>query len=104
MLMIVVEPRVQSRLYSPGDPVRSQVTAELRLGPGTNYASLATVPSNTPGVIVPHFNHLDGVFAKGSYWWKASFGGAVGWIPQEALTRPPLSSFEKLRTGLDLQE
>jgi hypothetical protein len=94
MMMIEVEPKAQSSIYQVGDQVVTQAAAELRLGPGTNYASLANVPAQTQGMIVPDLNHLDGVLAKGSYWWKISFGGAVGWFPQEALLRPRQTFFD----------
>ncbi len=95
MMMIVVEPRVRSFYFAPGEKVQTLTATELKLGPGTNYASLASVPANTPGLIQPHRNDLNGVLAKGSYWWKVSFGGATGWIRQETLTRPYSDFYEK---------
>jgi uncharacterized protein YraI len=93
MMMIVVEPKEQSTAFTVGEEVLTSVEAELRLGPGTNYASLATVPAGTEGMITADFNHLDGVLAKGSYWWKVAFGSAVGWFPEEALEIPQESIF-----------
>ncbi len=95
MMMMVVEPKVQSIYFTPGEQVITLAATELRLGPGTNYASLASLPVNTPGTIQPDMNGIDGVLAKGSYWWKVSFGGAAGWVQQDALTRPYSDFYEK---------
>ena len=36
-------------------------------------------------MILEHFNNLNGVLAKGSFWWMVSIEGNVGWVPEEAL-------------------
>jgi hypothetical protein len=96
MMMIVVEPKVQSKAFQPGEKVLTLFDAGLRLGPGTNYATLADISKGMEGTIVPHPNKLEGVLAKGSYWWKVAFGGVVGWYPQEALGRPVRTFFDWL--------
>jgi uncharacterized protein YraI len=88
MMMIVAEPKIQSISFTPGEQVVTLSATELRLGPGTNYASLASVPASTPGTIQQDMNGVDGVLAKGSFWWKISFGSATGWVKQETLVRP----------------
>ncbi len=98
--MIVVEPMIRSGYFTPGERVITATATELRLGPGTNYASLASVPANVSGVIVAHSNQLDGVLAKGTYWWKVSIGGSVGWLPQEALARPFTHFYEPFSVTL----
>jgi hypothetical protein len=85
MMMVVVEPKAQSGTFLPGDRVVTLVTAELRLGPGTNYAVMASLSPGVVGEVQAH--NLGGVLAKGSYWWKVNFGGTTGWIPEETLGR-----------------
>jgi uncharacterized protein YraI len=62
----------------------------IRLGPGTNYAAIDFIPPNSRGVIVKHSNQLNGIMAKGAFWWKAAFGSILGWVPEEAIA--PLES------------
>ena len=86
MMMIVVEPVEKSTKFTTGDPVVALSSTDLRLGPGTNYATLASIPAGTPGVILTHLNNLNGVLAKGSLWWMVYFGaGWVGWAPEVSL-------------------
>lgn len=94
MMMVVVEPFTQTITYSPGDTVLTGTETEIYLGPGTNYASLESVPAGTQGVITTSLNGLDGVLAKGSYWWQVDFSsGMVGWVTEESLVHPtPLRS------------
>ena len=88
MLMVVVEPVKKSTEYTPGTAVRLTEEANLRLGPGTNYASLGLLPAGSEGAVLAHANGLDGVWAKGYYWWKVDFGGwKVGWAAEEFLSR-----------------
>jgi hypothetical protein len=88
MAMIVVEPMIQSITFKAGDEVLATQPTSLRLGPGTNYAEIAAVPSGTTGTILAHSNHLEGVLAKGTYWWKVSIGGKEGWIAEDSISRP----------------
>lgn len=85
LMMVVVEPAEKSKTYAAGDRVKTLAETTLRLGPGSNYPPLATLGANAEGIILAHFNQLDGVLAKGSYWWKAAFGNATGWVAEEAL-------------------
>ncbi|MBN1145990.1 MAG: phosphodiester glycosidase family protein [Anaerolineales bacterium] len=95
MLMVVVEPMAQSSRYQPTQAVLTKTQAALRLGPGNNYARLATIPENSPGMVLNlYFNDLNGVRAKGSYWWKVKFGGSTGWMAQENLQDGPGSPLE----------
>ena len=85
MLMVVVQPEEKSTLpYDEGDPVTTLGTINVRLGPGTNYAVLTSVDDD--GTIIEPINQMDGIFAKGSYWWKVDFGAVEGWVPQESIT------------------
>ena len=85
MLMVVVEPMQQSFTYIADNPVKLFEATAIRLGPGTNYGVLATAAPGSQGVILEHFNNLNGVLAKGSFWWMVSIEGNVGWVPEEAL-------------------
>jgi hypothetical protein len=86
MMMVSVEPRIQSHAFQSGSQVTTRNQTAVRLGPGTNYATLATVPAQTKGTLVQDMNHLDGILAKGAYWWKVDFGGTTGWVNGQALT------------------
>jgi uncharacterized protein YraI len=84
-MMVVAEPGEYSSAYAPGDRVYTTTDLEVRLGPGTNHAVLTSLPVSSEGVIVEHANRLNGVFAKGAYWWKVTFGEITGWVPEDAL-------------------
>jgi hypothetical protein len=91
MMMVAVQPITRSLTLTSGVQVQTTIAANLRLGPGTNYAVLQTLPAQTPGVVVADANHLDGVLAKGIYWWKIDFnvnaGDVIGWISQNLLEK-----------------
>ena len=90
MMMVVVAPMMTSTLFTPGQSVETTIEANLRLGPGTNYPVLATLPAGSTGTVKAHSNNLDGVLATGLYWWKVNFGGGqVGWISESVLTGGP---------------
>ncbi len=80
MMMVVVRPKIQVASYQPDDVITTTVDTEVRLGPGTNYSLLDTVPANTEGVILEPVSDLNGVWATGTYWWKVKFGSTKGWI------------------------
>lgn len=88
MMMINIEPITRSLTLSPTEVVTILASTEVRLGPGTNYAVLDSVPANSQGIILDSGKSLNGVFAKGSYWWKVNFSGLEGWVPEEALKFP----------------
>jgi hypothetical protein len=90
LAMVALEPLDRSTVYRPGDPISTIAETTVRLGPGDNYGMLATFPADTPGVVVPHLNGLNGVFARGSYWWRIGFdGGVQGWVRQDDLLAGP---------------
>ncbi len=83
LMMVAVEPKQTSTApLSPFDLVETHSDAALRLGPGTNYDALETVPAGTTGVILDDLSGLNGVLAKGSYWWKVAFGNSTGWMAE----------------------
>jgi hypothetical protein len=83
--MILVEPMERSDSFQVNDVVQTNKASKVWLGPGTNFAVHSSVPEGATGTIIPHMNDLNGVYAKGSYWWKVDFGSKVGWLPEEAL-------------------
>jgi hypothetical protein len=86
MLMVAQQPEKKSGFLQPGMLVNAVGPSTLRLGPGTNYGELAHLPAGSAGLVVPDVNRLDGVFAKGAYWWKVSFGNLTGWIEETNLS------------------
>lgn len=90
MMMVVVQPLEKSTIFSTSQAIRTQLKANVRLGPGTNYAVLETVPAGTTGIIYEFDNGLNGVFAKGYYWWHVLLEigerDVVGWVAEPYLT------------------
>jgi hypothetical protein len=85
LLMVLLEPAETSQRFTVGDPVAitEEGDANIRLGPGTNYPPLAVLPPGAQGFILEH--PLNGIFAKGFYWWKIAFGEQVGWASESVL-------------------
>lgn len=83
-MMLNLQPKLQSLAFAPTHMVKvNTANTNLRLGPGTNYASIASLAKNTEGAILDHA--LGGVYAKGFYWWKVNFGGTQGWVAESLL-------------------
>ncbi len=82
LMMVVVEPKQQSLNHHADEIVMTISSTELRLGPGTNYSTITSIPALTAGTVL---DSLPGILAKGSYWWRVDFNGQVGWIKEEAL-------------------
>ncbi|HSW45359.1 MAG TPA: phosphodiester glycosidase family protein, partial [Phycisphaerae bacterium] len=78
MLMCNLVAKSQSTTFTTGQTVQTTGSANCRLGPGTNYTSIATIASGTQGTVQTHT--LNGVAAKGSNWWKVTFPSATGWV------------------------
>ncbi len=85
MMMVVVEPMLRSTRFAPGDQVVTMAPTDVRLGPGGNYGVLTTVPNGAMGTVIAHLSQLDGVLAKGTFWWKVAFGEVVGWVDEAFL-------------------
>jgi hypothetical protein len=85
LMMVQVQPEEYSGTFRPGEWVATISDTEMRLGPGTNYASFTSVPSGQVGLVLPQLNDLDGVLAKTAYWWYVDFGGTRGWVPEATL-------------------
>jgi hypothetical protein len=85
MLMVVVEPMEKSETFEPNDIIVTNQPTDIRLGPGTNYSILTSVSNNSGGIVLNHANGLNGVLAKGSFWWKVLIAGIEGWVTEESL-------------------
>ncbi len=86
MLMVQVEGALRSSRFTASSSVTTNQAAVLRLGPGSNYPAITTLPAGTQGVILPDINNLSGILAKGYYRWKVDFGGGnVGWVAEETI-------------------
>lgn len=85
LMMVAVKPAAFSGTFTPGQTLTSNRSESLRLGPGTNYETIFSVPAGSPVTILDHANGLNGVYARGAYWWKIAFGSTEGWLPQSAL-------------------
>ena len=92
LMMVVVEPMEKIERFAPGDEIVTILSANLRLGPGINYGYITTIPGSVTGTIVEHTNQLNGVYAKGFYWWKVrfTFDGEerIGWMADFLLADP----------------
>lgn len=94
MMMVVVQPRLASTAFTVGQSLQTTANANLRLGPGTNYAVLTTIPASSEGTIVASSDkhnglNMNGVFATGTYWWRVKFGAQTGWMSESLLTPIP---------------
>jgi hypothetical protein len=86
LMMVELLPAVKSSTFTIGDQVSAVNGATVRLGPGSGYGVLAQVQPGAQGVILPHANDMEGILARGTYWWKVAFGETTGWVAQEELT------------------
>ena len=77
-----VLPPKTSDAFQPGQKVR--LKGELRLGPSPTFATAAKATDTDAATILP--DALDGIFAKGTYWWPCRVGDADGWASLDQLT------------------
>jgi hypothetical protein len=82
MMVASVPKQTSQRTYTTGTTVTTISDAYIRLGPGTNYASIGIITTGSTGTIQADPNGLNGVWAKGYYWWKISFGDKTGWVAE----------------------
>jgi hypothetical protein len=85
LMMLAVEPMRLSKALRAGQGVTASTDLDLRLGPGYNYGSTATVPAGAKGRIRIDPGGLDGVEATGETWWPVAFDSQHGWAPQADL-------------------
>ena len=43
------------------------------------------LPTGAQGGVQAHAKKLDGIFAKGTYWWKVAFGSTTAWVDERSL-------------------
>jgi hypothetical protein len=90
MMMVVVEPKDLSSIFTVGDTIKTLTPVNVRLGPGTNYPSIETIPTGITGVVYGFDNGLNGVMAKGYFWWRVLLEidgrDVIGWVIEPALT------------------
>jgi uncharacterized protein YgiM (DUF1202 family) len=91
-VMVNVLPMSKTSTFHVGDKVMAKTNTEIRLGPGTNYDVLAVVPTGMVGKIVTHA--VNGVLAKGKYWWKWSYANIEGWTAEENLEYVPVGKIK----------
>ncbi|MFQ5921560.1 MAG: phosphodiester glycosidase family protein [Anaerolineales bacterium] len=85
LTMVVLEPVHKSTKFEVGEPVRTLRAADIRVGPGDNYAAYTTIPEGDPGIVLSHINGLNGVYARGTNWWRVAFERKWGWIAEDDL-------------------
>jgi hypothetical protein len=85
MMMVVIEDMEKSSSFAPTNSIITLSSTKIRLGPGSNFPSITTIPENTSGIILAHLNKLEGVLAKGDYWWRVSLAGFEGWVPESSI-------------------
>lgn len=92
MMMVVVEPMELSTIFTVDQAIKTRFAVNVRLGPGTNYSVIETVPAEITGIILDEDNGLNGVWAKGYYWWhvllEIGTRDVIGWVSEPALTTP----------------
>jgi hypothetical protein len=88
-MMVVVEPKDQSTIFTIDDEIATWFRVNVRLGPGTNYGLVETVDPGITGIILGDDNGLNGVWAKGYYWWRVLLEidgrDVIGWVIEPAL-------------------
>jgi hypothetical protein len=86
VMMVVVEPALRSEAFIPGQRVYTSSQANVRLGPGLNYAPITSVLGGVNGTVQDHPGGLNGIYAKSIYWWKIKFdNGTEGWVSETLL-------------------
>jgi hypothetical protein len=89
LVMLALQPPSFSFRYTPGIDISAGQALSLYAGPGDNFASLASIPAGTSGVVLEHPNGLNGISARGDTWWRVDFGGQTGWAAESALAPSP---------------
>jgi hypothetical protein len=90
MMIVVVAPKERSTSeFTVGEQVVTLEDTGVRLGPGTNYGRIVTVPTGTTGIIYGSDNGLNGALAKDSYWWRVLLEVGdedfIGWVTESSL-------------------
>ena len=88
ILMVNVQPRQFSNKFSAGEQifVSGVDFLSVRTGPGTNYGIVASLHQALTGEILDNKNGMNGIYAKGFYWWNVAFGEIEGWVAEDFIT------------------
>jgi hypothetical protein len=98
MMMVLVERNEPSTSFQEGEYLKTKGQTGLRLGPGSNFPIFQVIEKDTLLEVVKHSFGMDGIFAKGQYWWKVkTLNGMEGWLSEAALESPALSSSMRQR-------
>lgn len=81
----VLPPR-RSRRLQTGQTLTLPADEPLRLGPGGKNAGNARAAAGRSARIIDH--PLNGIAARGSFWWYCSTDAGAGWLPLEQLEGP----------------
>jgi hypothetical protein len=91
MMMVVVETKDLSTIFTENEAIKTVSRVNVRLGPGTNYSLIETVEADISGIIYGKDNGLNGVWAKGYFWWhvllEVGERDVIGWVIEPALTK-----------------
>ncbi len=91
MMMVVVEPKDISPVFTEGEEIKTNSQVDVHLGPGTNYGLVETVDADITGIIYGKDNGLNGVWAKGYYWWhvllEIGTRDVIGWVKEPTITK-----------------
>jgi len=83
-IALVLAPK-RSDAFRAGQQVTLKKEGSLRLGPGTNYGLAGSIGTGAKGKVAEH--HLNGIFAKGTFWWKCRGQNWEGWLAENSLSK-----------------
>ena len=93
MMIVAVKPLEISSTFTESQQVYAKSVTNLYLGPGTNYGILGSTNIGSEGEVAFHGNDMNGVLAKGAYWWFVDFGEITGWVREDTLQGGTLPGF-----------
>lgn len=85
LMMLVHQAPQFSSTFTARQSISVTQRASLLQGPGSNYPVRAALPAGIRGVVMQPIHLINGVLAKGSFWWQVGFGLTTGWVPEDAL-------------------
>ncbi len=91
-IMVNLLPEVRSHRYAQGVQIALKNDAQLRLGPGANYAATATAAAGSAGRVSAH--GLNGILGQGGHWWKVELAEGAGWVCEKDIRQAPVGPGE----------
>ncbi len=85
IMMVSVQPPLKSRSFNVNDSIKTISRADIRLGPGSDYSSIKSIPIFSDVEITASMNNLNGIYTKGSFWWYVTYKEIKGWIAEDNL-------------------